>query len=287
MSPFAESSSAPDDALPEPEMLFPESGGVPAAPETPPPPVGTTPPETLAAQAAEGKRGAPWRLFHWIAEGNREAIEAVWSVRDPRLLTYFLEWLALGTWAGKPFTLPKDMRQPYFRTQVRTLFLPGPGPMERLARQVLVNGLHEQRSAVREVAAYLLGLLADPATAPDLIEALRDGKSEVRAQAAKALGRMHLVSACPALVAALNTHDEALASQVRQALLQVGSQAVPPLLEAVQSPDPWVRWHVLRTLGGLHDRRSMPALVEALADSDHAVAWMAARELAAGFVDRP
>ena len=83
MSHCAESLLPPDDALPEREMPFPESG-VPAAPETPPPPVGTTPPETLAAQAAEGKRGAAWRLFHWIAAGNREEIEAVWSLGDSR-----------------------------------------------------------------------------------------------------------------------------------------------------------------------------------------------------------
>src|SRR5262245_61071553 len=31
-----------------------------------PPPVGTTPPATLVALAARGKRGAAWRLLHWV-----------------------------------------------------------------------------------------------------------------------------------------------------------------------------------------------------------------------------
>lgn len=250
------------------------------APETPPPPVGSTPPATLAAQAAEGRRGAAWRLFHWIAEGNREAIEAVRSCPDGRLLTYLLEWLALGSWAGKSFNVPKEMRQPHFRTRVISLFLSGPGPAEGFARPVLLNGLRDRRPEIRATAAHLLDLLADPATAPDLIAALRDENSAVRVQAAKALGRLRLVSACPALVAALNARDEAVASQVRQALLQIGSHAAPPLLEAAHSHDPWVRWHALRALGDLHDARSLPALVEALADSDQAVAWMAARDLA-------
>ena len=277
MWPFAKSSS---DDISEAQPSLSRQPEQQDAPEMPPPPVGDASPALLAAQAAEGKRGAAWRLFHWIAEGNREAIEAVRTCSDDRLLAYFLEWLALGTWAGKPFKLPAELRRPHFRRQVLTLFLPGPGPAEGLTRQALLNGLHDRRPAVRAVAAYLLGLLDHPEAGPDLIVALRDENPEVRAQAAKALGCLHFVSACPALVAALNTHDEALAGQVRQALLQIGSSAVPGLLEAAHSPDPWVRWHALRALGDLRDARCIPALVEALADSDHAVAWMAARDLA-------
>ena len=279
MWPFAKSSPDSGD-VPQVQMPLSESGEQQGIPETPPPPVGITPPATLVALAAEGRRGAAWRVFHWIAEGNREAIEAVKDFPDGRLLTYFLEWLALGTWAGKPFKVPAALRQPHFRTQVFTLFLPGPGPAESLVLQVLLNGLHDRRPQVRAAAAHLLGLLDNPDAGPDVIAALRDESPEVRVQAARALGRLHLVSACQALVAALNTRDEALASQVRQALLQIGSKAVPALLEAVHSPDPWVRWHVLRALGDLRDARCIPALVEALADSDQAVAWMAARDLA-------
>ena len=277
MWPFAKSSSD-DVSKIQPSRSGP--AGQPDAPDSPPPPVGTAPPALLAAQAAEGKRGAAWRLFHWIAQGNREAIEAVRTCPDDRLLTYVLEWLALGTWAGKPLNVPKALRQPHFRRQALTLFLPGPGPTEGLTRRVLLKGLHDGRPAVRATAAYLLGLLESADAGPDLIAALRDEHPEVRAQAAKALGNLHLVSACPALVAALTTHDEALAGQIRHALVQFGSPAVPRLLEAAHSPDPWVRWHALRALGNLRDARCIPALVEALADSDHAVAWMAARDLA-------
>ncbi len=277
MWPFAKSSSDDMSEIQPPLSGSPEQRD---APDAPPPPVGDTPPALLAAQAAEGKRGAAWRLFHWIAQGNREAIEAVRNCPDDHLLSCFLEWLALGTWAGQPFKLPAELRQPYFRRQVFTLFLPGPGPTEELALRVLLNGLHDRRPAVRATAACLLGLLESADAGPDLIAALRDENPEVRAQAAKALGHLHLVSACPALVAALYTHDEGLAGQVRHALLQLGSPAVPDLLEAAHSSDPWVRWHALRALGDLRDARCIPALVEALADSDHAVAWMAARDLA-------
>lgn len=275
------SSPQPFDDLPGGliETVPPENQS--AAPEAPPPPVGTTPPRALVAQAAQGKRGAAWRLLHWISEDNREAIEAVKRYPQGRLLELLLEWLAVGTWAGKPFQVPRAMRQPHFRTQVSTLFLPGSGAPEGLVKEVLCDGLRHPQAAVRETAAHLLGILGDAEAAPDLIEALRDPLSAVRVQAARALGRLQVPQAASALVNALNYHDEALASQVRQTLLQLGPVAVPPLIAAARSPDAWVRWHALRALGELHDGRGLPALVEGLADSDYAVAWMAARALAA------
>ncbi len=274
----ATSSSSSDAGTPDEQMQPPTEQQ--AVPEPPPPPVGTTPPAMLVAQAAQGRRGAAWRLFHWISEDNREAIESVRRFPEGRLLERFLEWLALGTWAGKPLKLPAAMRRPHFRMQIRTLFLPGAGASSELVKQVLCNGLRDRQPAVREAAAHLLGVLGDPAVAPNLIAALRDEKSEVRVQAAKALGELGQAEAVPALVNTLSYHDEALAGQVRQTLLQFGPVAVPALVEAVRSSDAWVRWHALQTLGELHDRRCIPVLVEALADQDWAVAWMAARKLA-------
>src|SRR5260370_24235785 len=70
------------------------------------PPIGETPPQLLAQEAAEGPRGAAWRLMHLIMEGDPHAIVAVTSLDDDRLAQYLLEFLALGTWAGKPFVPP-------------------------------------------------------------------------------------------------------------------------------------------------------------------------------------
>lgn len=254
--------------------------GQQGTPEPAPPSVGATPPAELVVQAAQGRRGAAWRLFHWMSEESREAIEAGRSYPDERLFTYFLEWLALGTWAGKTFKLPAAMRQPHFRTQIRTLFLPGPSASDALAKQVLYNGLRDSRPEVRQEAVHLLGIRGEADAAPHLLPALNDAHPAVRVQAARALGRLRAASAVPALVSALRYHDEELASQVRQALMQIGPQTMPALLEGARSPDAWVRWHALRALGELNDLHALPALVEALADSDYAVAWMAARALA-------
>ncbi len=249
-----------------------------AALETPPPPVGTTPAAELLVAAAQGKRRAAWRLLHGIGEESQAAIEAIRTCPDEQLFTHFLEWLALGTWAGKPFRAPLALHQPHMRTRVRTLFLlVAP---EGMSQRVLLAGLRDTRPAVRAEAAHLLGMLGDPATAPALFQALHDSAPEVRIQAAQALGHLQQPELVPELVAALHAHDEALASQVRAALIQIGKAATPAMLEAARSPDAWVRWHALRVLGDLRDPRALPVLVQALADNDYAVAWMAARDLA-------
>jgi hypothetical protein len=275
---FFASSHADDRADAAPEPAMPENRD--AAPDTPVPPIGTAHPASLVAAAAEGKRGSAWRLFHWIEQDHPEAIEAIRNCSDRRLWELLLEWLALGTWAGKPFHAPPPMRQPHFYTQIRTLFL-----LDVRARwlvdQVLSAALHDPRPQVREHAAHLFGMLGEPAAIPELIEALRDAAPGVRVQAAGALGRMRATQAAPALVAALSYHDEALASQIRQALLHFGSPATPPLVKAARLPDAWVRWHALRILSELHDARGVPVLIERLADDNLAVAWMAARGLVA------
>src|SRR5215470_2546053 len=88
------------------------------------PPVGEVPPLLLARDAAEGRRGAAWRLLHWIMEGDPRAFLAVSSLDDERLARHLLEFIALGTWAGKPFVVPGALRSPLARMHLRTLFLP-------------------------------------------------------------------------------------------------------------------------------------------------------------------
>src|SRR6185312_14815467 len=66
-----------------------ESQIVPPEQQQPPvdvaPPVGITPPQVLAQDAAAGRRGAAWRLLHWIMEDDPRAVLAVSSCEDDRL----------------------------------------------------------------------------------------------------------------------------------------------------------------------------------------------------------
>jgi hypothetical protein len=243
------------------------------------PPIGITPPQILAQDAAAGKRGAAWRLLVWIMENDPRAIIAVSSLDDDRLAQNLLEFIALGTWAGKPFVVPVPLRSALTRTRLRTLFLPGAGIDSIRAQRVAMSAARDKRPAVRETAIYILGLLESPVATPMLIQALNDQVPSVRLQAVKALGRVGNPEAVPALLNALRGADEQLGSQIFSALVRLGRAAVPALLEASNSSSTWMRWQATRALGAIRDRRALPVLVGALSDADHSVAWMGAKGL--------
>jgi HEAT repeat protein len=243
------------------------------------PPAGVTPPQILAQQAAAGRRGAAWRLLHRIMDDDPQAIVALASFEDDRLAEHLLEFIALGTWAGKPFVVPVPLRSPYARMHLRTLFLPDGGINALQAERVLTAALHDSRPALRQIAASMLGSMGQATAAPALIEALHDPVPKVQLQAAKALGRTGNASAVAALLSLLQHADEQVGNQIFSSLVRLGPVAVPALIETSTSSSPWMRWHCIRALGNMRDLRALPVLVRALADTDHSVAWMAAKGL--------
>ncbi|GCE16898.1 HEAT repeat domain-containing protein [Dictyobacter kobayashii] len=256
----------------------PASASMPPASDITPP-MGETPPQVLAEQAAEGHRGAAWRLMIWILKNDSRAVVAVSSLDDDRLARNLLEFIALGTWAGKPFVVPLPLRSPYARTRLRTLFMPGAGMDSERAHRVLMAGMHSPDPHMRENAAYLLGQIGNRNDVPILMNALKDPSPGVRLQAARALGRLRAVEAVPALLSALHSADELLGAQIFHALVQIGVPAVPALIAESSSLSAWTRWHCVRALGEINDARAIPTLAQSLNDPDHGVAWMAAKEL--------
>lgn len=244
------------------------------------PPVGVTPPQVLAQEAANGRRGAAWRLLYWLMENDPRAVVAITSLNDDRLARYLLEVLAVGTWAGKPFVLPPLLRSPHARTRIRTLLLSGSSVDPNRAEHIALTAIHDKRPAMRESAAHVLGLVGNASAIPVLTAALSDPASNVRAQAIKALGRIKDPAAVPPLLSALRGADEQTGSQIFAALVQLGHFAVPPLIENMSSNSAWLRWQCARALGEIGDQRAIPVLVRALTDVDHSIAWAAAKGLA-------
>ena len=226
------------------------------------PPVGETPPQVLARQAAEGRRGAAWRLMYWVVDDDPRAILAISTLDDDRLAAHLLEFIALGIWAGKSFVVPRQIRSAHARMRLRTLFLPGAGMEMALAQRVLQKGTYDKRAQVREAALHILGMGGFPGIAPILVEKLEDPVPAVRLQAARALGHAGDLSALPALIKALHNADEQLSGQIFHALVHLGSAAVPALIKESESASPWIRWHCMRALGEICDDRAALQRIE-------------------------
>ncbi len=233
----------------------------------------------LVREAADGRRGAAWQLLHRLMKDDPQVMAVVASLDDERLEQYVLEFIALGTWAGKPFVVPALLRSPSARMHLGTLFLPGRGIDPRQTERMLIAALHDSRPALRKVAASILGMLESATTVPALLGALHDPVPSVQLQVVKALGQSGNPAAVSALLNLLPHADEQLDNQIFLSLAQLGPVAVPALIEMSTSSSPWRRWHCIRALGATRDLRALPVLVGALADTSQAVAWMAAKSL--------
>src|SRR5437660_1194831 len=212
------------------------------------PAVGVTPPQVLAEEAAVGRRGAAWRLMHWIIQDDPRAVVAVSSLNDDRLAQNLLEFIALGTWAGKPFVVPAPLRTAHARTRLRTLFLPSSGMDYARVERVLLAAVADKRPAIRESAIYLLGITGSRNATHLLTQALDDPVPAVRLQTVKALGRIRDATAVPALLKLLHIADEQMGSQIDFALARLGFAAVPALVGESMSSVPWFRWHCIRAV---------------------------------------
>jgi hypothetical protein len=246
------------------------------------PPIGVTPPRVLAREAAEGRRGAAWRLMHLLVEEEEEdgaVMSSVASLGDDRLARFMIEFLASGTWAGKPFTPPPAVYSSEARTRLRSMFLPEAGMDPARAERVLLEAVHDAHSPLRAEAAFLLGFVRKRTVLPALLEALHDPTSEVRLQAVRGLGQLGDSVAVAALLDALSAANEVLANQIFHSLVKLGYAAVPALIATCSNPSPWIRWQCMRALGEIGDPHAISALALALADNDRSVAWMAARSL--------
>ena len=102
----------PFDSAPDANMTA--TTDVPSTPSSADvaPPVGVTPPQVLAQDAAKGRRGAAWRLLYWIMEDDPRAIVAFSSLDDDRLAQHLLNFIAIVGQDRRLVPKNENMRKP-------------------------------------------------------------------------------------------------------------------------------------------------------------------------------
>lgn len=169
--------------------------------------------------------------------------------------------------------------------------------------------LGHPNAGVRENAVELLGILADPAVVPSLVEHLDDTSNAVRQAVLRALGSLGGEGAYQGLLTALNDpstremalsvlgqlRDPGLVDSLRhalydgqtttraaaaQALSVLGDEAaVSSLLNAVRQPDGQSRLAAAEALGRVRNNRAVGLLIEALTDREPLVRQKAVEAL--------
>ena len=124
--------------------------------------------------------------------------------------------------------------------------------------------LIDHRADVRWWAARSLAEIQSLQVTPLLLQALNDSDNAVRQCAALALIHQPDSRAIPALIQSLNSTDRLLARIAGDALVATGGDAVPALIEVMQTGPHPARLEAARTLGLIGDPRGIPVLFEAL-----------------------
>jgi HEAT repeat protein len=81
------------------------------------------------------------------------------------------------------------------------------------------------------------------------------------------------------LVAKLESPNGLMRQEARTLLVEMGSRAVPSLVEALLQSTYWGRWEAAKALSEIQAPLSAPALVAALEDDNSGVRWLAAEGL--------
>lgn len=85
----------------------------------------------------------------------------------------------------------------------------------------------------------------------------------------------------PSLINELDEDDGLIRQRARLLLIDIGPQAVPALIEAVNSTHDHARWEAVKALGAIKDPSAAPILVDALEDENINLRWAAMESLIA------
>ncbi len=135
----------------------------------------------------------------------------------------------------------------------------------------LIKALRDPDAAIRRGAASALQQIGDPQAIEPLIASFNDNDIEVRKAARIALVK-HGTQAVPPLIKALNSQTVLERLYAAWGLGEIGdSRAVEPLAVALKDADSAVRQNVVWGLGEIGDTRAVESLITALGDADEGV----------------
>ncbi len=103
-----------------------------------------------------------------------------------------------------------------------------------------------------------------------LVSALEDESDEIRQCAALGLCHHPHPESVPSLIRALSFSDSMTTKLACNALIAIGAEAVPYLMEVLQTGTPSAKLEATRALAEIGDPRAIPALMEVL-QSDSAI----------------
>jgi len=136
------------------------------------------------------------------------------------------------------------------------------------AVDILIPLLHKGPAEEKLKAAETLGQIKDDRAVEPLAALLGSRRHEVAAAAARALGDIGSALAVePLLQNVVESKSASVRAETDKALIRIGTNAIRPLLEQLNSSDPRERKAAVRILGNMGDERALRPLESARDDT--------------------
>jgi hypothetical protein len=204
-----------------------------------------------------------------MQEGDLPSLVHHLHSTDPQVQWHAAE--ALGTCGEKAVPLLLSGLQSRF-VPVRLGAIEALGAIRdaRAVNQVLAVISHDTSLEVRWAAVLALGEIGSPDAVPSLVPLLRDPNRYLRYGAATALGRLGWEPENEA-----DTAHLLIARQEWEPVRNLGTAAIPYLMEIFRDNDPATRERIATILGQMGDRHAEALCQTALKDKNTRVRWKA------------
>jgi HEAT repeat protein len=238
-----------------------------------------------AAEIVTGRLASPYPLI------RQKMIETLHDHPDHRVWMHLLNCLALRTWiANQTLSICSDMASAQrLDISIVEAFVEDWSEAENARkRALLASALDSGESNLRNAAAYLSGVRGDAAALPVLTEILDKGDRRWQLRSIQAISSIQNPMSATVLLQILIKDHEIYHQEAQQGLSSLGLLAENAWQDALDNPDPHIRWHAARGLAELGNYDAIKVIAQGLDDENASVRWVSSDLLAqAGIVAVP
>jgi HEAT repeat protein len=230
-----------------------------------------------AAEIITGRLASPYPLV------RQKMIETLHDLSDQRVWMHLLNCFALRIWSANQTLSTCSDKASAQRLDISIVeaYVDDWSEAECARKQaILTAALDSAEGNLRNAAAYLSGVRGDATVLPVLAEMLDKGDRRWQLRSIQAISSIQNPMSAKVLLQILIKDHEIYHQEARQGLASLGLLAVNAWQEALDNPDPHIRWHAARGLAELGNYSAIKVIAQGLDDENASVRWVSSDLLA-------
>lgn len=214
---------------------------------------------------------------------RQRMLEAVHNCADERIWVHLLNCFALGRWSVDQsldiYDVPAESQR--LNVSIVDAFVEDHSEEESKRKSTLLSLIMDSdEDMLCEAAAYLSGLRGNIAALPILEKVLESGDQHWQLRSVQALSAIEDKKSAELLIHILIRHHEQFHQEARRSLAELGGLAEAAWIDALNNPDPHIRWHAARGLAEIGNTSALQIVAQGLCNDNKTVRWVSSDLLA-------